>query len=88
MRTWTNIRALRAASELIASSETSSAKLLIKMRSVMAEEPNARLDYVLVVSPDTLEEIDDVRGGGLLAIAAAFGTTRLIDNMLVQAGPP
>jgi len=76
-------RALRTASDLIAGGETSSATLLATMRSVMAQEPNARIDYVAVVSPETLEEIDDVHGGGLLAIAAVFGTTRLIDNVLI-----
>jgi len=78
-------RALRAASDLAARGETSSAKLLTTMRLIMAQEPNARIDYVTVVSPETLEEIEDVRHGGLLAIAAVFGTTRLIDNLLIGA---
>jgi len=72
---------------LIASGEMSSAELLNAMRSVMAQESNAPIDYVTVVSPETLEEIDNVRGGGLLAIAAVLGTTRLIDNVLIE-GPP
>jgi pantoate--beta-alanine ligase len=78
-------RALRAASGLIASGETSSPKLLAEMQSAMAEEPSARIDYLTVVSSDTLEEIEDVRHGGLLAIAAVIGSTRLIDNILVEA---
>jgi len=80
-------RALRAAFDLTAGGETSTATLLTAMRSVMAQEPDARIDYVTVVSAETLEEIEDVRRGGLLAIAAVIGTTRLIDNILIHAGP-
>jgi pantoate--beta-alanine ligase len=76
-------RALRAASKLIAGGETCSAALLSAMRSEMGQEPAARIDYIAVVDPNTLEEIEDVRGGGLLAIAAQLGSTRLIDNALV-----
>jgi pantoate--beta-alanine ligase len=76
-------RALRAASDSATSGETSSPELLKRMSSMMAEEPSARIDYIAVVDPDTLEDIPDVRHGGLLAIAAVFGTTRLIDNTLL-----
>ncbi len=76
-------RALRAASDLVAAGETSSAKLLAAMHSAMTGEPAARIDYIAVVDPDTLEAIEDVERGGLLAVAAYVGTTRLIDNLLI-----
>jgi pantoate--beta-alanine ligase len=75
--------ALRAASELVAAGETSSAQLLAAIASVMAAEAGVRLDYLAVVNPETLEAIEDVRDGGLLAVAAFVGSTRLIDNVLV-----
>jgi pantoate--beta-alanine ligase len=53
---------------------------------VIAEEPGARLDYVAVVDPETLEAMTDVGRGALVAVAAYFGTTRLIDNILLTAG--
>jgi len=77
-------RALRAGSELVAAGESSAAKLIAAMRAVMAGEAGVRVDYVAVVDRSTLEEIEDVRPGGLLAIAAVVGTTRLIDNVLVD----
>jgi pantoate--beta-alanine ligase len=76
-------RALRAASDLVAAGETSSAKLLASMQAVMSEEPNAKVDYLAAVNPDTLESIEDVSRGGLIAVAAKFGATRLIDNILI-----
>ena len=53
------------------------------MRATMQEEPAIRVDYLAVVDPETLLPIDDVDGGGLLAIAAYVGNTRLIDNVLL-----
>jgi pantothenate synthetase len=44
-----------------------------------------RLDYAVVVDPDTLLPIPDTRAGALLAIAAHIGPTRLIDNLLLPA---
>ena len=50
---------------------------------VIAEEPAARLDYFAVVDPDTLDPVQDVGGGALVAVAAYVGATRLIDNILL-----
>jgi pantoate--beta-alanine ligase len=77
-------RALLAASDLVASGETSSASLLATMRAVFATEPGARVDYITVVDPDTLLPIADITSGGMLAVAAYFGTTRLLDNVLTR----
>jgi pantoate--beta-alanine ligase len=46
----------------------------------LAATPGARVDYVEVVSWDTLEPIERVSGEILVAMAVYFGTTRLIDN--------
>ena len=75
-------RALRAASDLVAAGEISSAMLLAAMHEAMAREPGARIDYLAVVDPDTLLPIEDITSGGMLAVAAYFGTTRLLDNAL------
>jgi pantoate--beta-alanine ligase len=77
-------RALRTASELVAAGEASSAPLLAAMRAVFATEPAARVDYITVVDPDTLLPIEDIAHGGMLAVAAYFGTTRLLDNVLTH----
>jgi pantoate--beta-alanine ligase len=78
-------RALTAVSDLVAKSEAPSSQLLEAMREVMAEETDVRIDYVAVVDPNTLEDIPDLQNGGLLAIAAIVGTTRLIDNLLIPS---
>ena len=50
---------------------------------VVAEEPGARLDYFAVVDPDTIEPVTDVSRGALVAVAAYFGSTRLLDNIVL-----
>jgi len=79
-------RALLRAQQMADRGERSAAVLVEAARSVVAEEPSARLDYIEAVNPETLEPVHDVTGGTLLAIAAYFGATRLIDNVLLFAG--
>jgi len=54
-------------------------------REVMAEEPGAKVDYFEVVDPETLEPVERVGNGALVAVAAWVGSTRLIDNLLLTA---
>lgn len=54
------------------------------MSGVLEEEPAVKIEYVEVVDPDTLQPVEDVSDGALLAIAARIGKTRLIDNVLLQ----
>ncbi len=42
-----------------------------------------RVDYVSVADGLTLRELDRVDGPALLSLAVSFGTTRLIDNVLL-----
>jgi pantoate--beta-alanine ligase len=76
-------RALARVKELASVGQWSAATLLQEARAVLASEPAVRVDYLAAVDPDTLEDVDGVRGGALIAVAASVGTTRLIDNLLV-----
>ncbi len=53
-------------------------------KEVIAEEPGAKLDYLEIVDPDTLEPVTDLKNRALIAVAAWVGTTRLIDNLLLS----
>jgi len=55
----------------------------------LSREPRAVVDYLALVHPDDLTEVDDDhRGPALLAVAARVGTTRLIDNLPLVLGHP
>ena len=76
-------RALRRVEELAGSGETNSERLRSAALYVLADEPVAVLDYLEIVNPDTLLPVDSVAQGALFAVAASFGPTRLIDNVLL-----
>ncbi|RNI25200.1 pantoate--beta-alanine ligase [Flexivirga caeni] len=57
-------------------------------RDVLVREPLALVDYLVLVHPDSLEQVPEwYRGPALLAVAAKVGTTRLIDNLPLEIGP-
>ena len=76
-------RSLTRVQELIHQGEASADVLASHGRSEFAAEPSVRLDYFEIVNPDTLEPIKDISNGGLIAVAAYVGSTRLIDNLLI-----
>ncbi len=77
-------KALTAARELAAGGETDADKILSTVRNMITSTPHTRLDYAALVNPDSLEEVKTIRGAARLALAAWVGTTRLIDNMLLE----
>jgi pantoate--beta-alanine ligase len=50
----------------------------------IGKESSVRLDYFEIVNPDTLDPVDDVSHGALVAVAAFVGSTRLIDNLRIE----
>jgi pantoate--beta-alanine ligase len=76
-------RSLQEVRSVAETGERDAAKLLEAGRRVIAAEPGAKLDYYVVVDPDTLEPVAKVSRGTLVAVAAWVGTTRLIDNMVL-----
>jgi len=77
-------RALMLVQELARSGERDAARLTLAGREEFAKEPSVRLDYLEIVHPDTLDPIADTCRGALVAAAAYVGTTRLIDNLLLN----
>lgn len=83
-------RSLMRAQTLADQGECRSSHLIATGKQVIAEESAARLDYFEIVDWNTLDPVADVSHGALVAVAAFFGETRLIDNVLLtgagQAG--
>jgi pantoate--beta-alanine ligase len=76
-------RALRRVEAEVAAGVVESQPLIDAGLAVLADEPEIRVDYFSIVDPETLEEVPDVTAGALVAVAAAVGLTRLIDNVLI-----
>jgi len=73
-------RALQEARRLFVGGEQSAEAIQDAARSVIATAPLARIDYLEVVNVDTLESVSEADANSLIAVAAFFGRTRLIDN--------
>lgn len=80
-------RALQTARRLLLAGERDARRVREEMRAVINREPLARLDYAEVVDPEAMQPVEELGGSVLLAVAAFFGNTRLIDNLLVEALP-
>jgi pantoate--beta-alanine ligase len=48
-----------------------------------SNQPGVELDYLAVVDPETMEDMDEIKGRALVAIAAKVGGVRLIDNRII-----
>jgi pantoate--beta-alanine ligase len=77
-------RTLRQVERLADEGENRSQRLIEAGRKVIAEEPTVKLDYFEIVDTETLTPVTDVSRGALVAVAAYVGSTRLIDNILLE----
>jgi pantoate--beta-alanine ligase len=69
----------------VAAGEQDVAKLLTAGREEFSRENSVRLDYFEIVDADTLDSVENISGGALVAVAAFVGGTRLIDNVLLPS---
>jgi pantoate--beta-alanine ligase len=83
-------RALDAVRREIAGGERDAQHLQAAMRKVLDTEPLASTDYAEIVDAETLEPVTRLRRSCLVLLAVFVGTTRLIDNLLIEedAGKP
>jgi pantoate--beta-alanine ligase len=77
-------RALTEAQELVQRGERDPRVLERAMRDRIRGTPGAVLDYAEVVDAEMLRPLERLRGDVLLAMAVKFGTTRLIDNIMLR----
>lgn len=76
-------RALVAARELVVSGARSRESVLEAVRQIISATPHTDIDYLALVHPETLEEVDSIAGAARLLLAVRVGRTRLLDNTLL-----
>jgi pantoate--beta-alanine ligase len=74
-------RSLMQVRKLFEAGERRAEKLIAAGREEIAGEKSVRLDYFEVVNPESLDAVETVGSGVLVAVAAFVGTTRLVDNV-------
>lgn len=77
-------RSLTRVQRLADAGERDAGKLRQAGREEFRSEPAVRLDYFEIVDSNRLDPVMDISHGALVAVAAYVGTTRLIDNILLE----
>lgn len=77
-------RALQHIRSLAQRGESDAARLEMALHAELAAIPGARVDYARVVDAETLRPLARLDRPAVAAAAVFFGTTRLIDNVLIS----
>ena len=77
-------RSLQQVQQEFQKGERIAARLIAAAKKVFAREPQVVLDYFEIVDPDTLDPVERISKKTLVAVAAYAGSTRLIDNAVLN----
>jgi pantoate--beta-alanine ligase len=77
-------RSLQQVQQKFQAGERTAAKLTSAAKEVLAREPQVVLDYFEIVDPNTLDPVERISQETLVAVAAYVGSTRLIDNAVLN----
>ena len=80
--------ALNHARDLIASGNQNPAAVIAAMTEIIEKSSLARIDYISIVDNELLQPVEQINRPVLVALAVNFGSTRLIDNILVEPPAP
>ncbi|MBF0495142.1 MAG: pantoate--beta-alanine ligase, partial [Deltaproteobacteria bacterium] len=75
---------LARAREMVAAGSRATAPIIADLTAFISAHPYANPDYVSLVDPETLEDLDVIETSALLALAVKVGQTRLIDNCILS----
>ena len=76
-------RGLGEARRMFEKGERAARPIRERLLNTIAAEPLARVDYVEIVNPSSLEPVERIDGQALVALAVYVGKTRLIDNAIL-----
>jgi pantoate--beta-alanine ligase len=81
-------RSLLVAEEMITDGEENLKLVRTAMESQFSASVDVELEYATIADPDSLDELSEPRPRMVALVAARVGTTRLIDNLLIDRDPP
>lgn len=77
-------KAIFLGQDLVKQGEKDAKKVTDAMISLIKEEPMADIEYVKAVNGLTMQDVETIGSPTLVAMAVRIGTTRLIDNFVVE----
>jgi len=78
-------RSLQKAKELLQKGERKAERILHEMKEIFQSEPLVKIDYVQICDAYSLQDVNQIEGDVVVALAAYLGKTRLIDNLIFHA---
>ena len=73
---------MNLAKDLIIKGDKNPASIIESMKKLIKQTNAARMQYISIVNLEDLRPVAKIEGRVLIALAAWFGQTRLIDNMI------
>ena len=77
-------QALSLAQQLWSQGERDAQLLRQEMIALIQKQPLATIDYISLADTETLDELDKVSPPALVSLAVKIGSTRLIDNIVLE----
>lgn len=77
-------KALKHGEDLIKKGVDNSLQVKKEIEGVIKSESLAAIEYIEIVNPQSLEEMEKIKTPAAICLAVKIGTTRLIDNLIVD----
>ena len=77
-------KSLQKCQKMVKSGVKDTGKIVAEMNKILGQIPSIKPEYVSIVDAETLQKLDKIAGKAVVAVAVRIGTTRLIDNILVD----
>lgn len=77
-------KAIFLGEDLVKQGETNAKAVIDAMMECLHSEPMANVEYVKAVHGLTMQDVDTLKAPALVAMAVRIGSTRLIDNFVVE----
>lgn len=77
-------KSLKKAGEILKNGVRDSSKIIKEATALVESCPDTSIDYIKICDPETLDDIKMIEKPSLMALAVKVGTTRLIDNMILN----
>jgi len=75
-------KSLRKCEQMVKQGIRETEPIIAQMRKILS--PVSAIEYISIVDAQTLETIDKIAGPAIAAVAVKIGSTRLIDNILID----
>jgi len=70
--------------QMLLAGQTKAETIIANMRNILKAVPSIEVEYISIVDAESLESLENVSGRALAAVAVKIGSTRLIDNIMLD----